>query len=469
MPIPFFHLSPARASELREMLRLAVPLVLGQLSAVGMNVVDALLAGHVDAHTLGSVAVGTSVWAISIVITIGVMMALPPSVAQLNGAGRRERIGPLFRQALWLAAALGVLLALGTYFGGPFIVSHIGLDAPLVPDVTRFLHAIAFGAPALAVFFTLRGLGEGIGVPRPTLYFSVFGLALLGPIGYALMYGAFGLPRMGAQGSGIATALVLWLQAGVFAIYVSRSAHYRDLGLFAHFEGPDMRAIGSLLHIGVPMGVTLFMEASLFIGVALVIGTLGTDIVAGHQIAINIASIAFMMPLGIALATTVRVGHAVGARDAQRVRDAGAVGLQLTLAAQVLSAGAMLLLPRAIARLYTHDEAVVAIAVQLLMLAGLFQFSDGIQCAANGALRGLKDTRVPMAITLFAYWMVGLPVGWWLAFGRGYGAPGMWVGLIAGLSMAAVLLTRRFWRLARRPLPDIGHDSGDMPMQGGIG
>ena len=294
-------------------------------------------------------------------------------------------------------------------------------------------------------------------------------LGLLAPIGYALMYGAFGLPRLGAQGSGIVTALVLWLQAGAFAVYVSRSRHYRDLDLFARIEGPDPRAIGGLLHIGVPMGVTLFMEASLFIGVALAIGTLGTDVVAGHQIAINVASIAFMLPLGIALATTVRVGHAVGARDAQRVRDAGAVGLQLTLVAQVLSAGAMLLVPRAIARLYTDDEAVIAVAVQLLMLAGLFQFSDGIQCAANGALRGLKDTRVPMAITLFAYWMVGLPVGWWLAFPRGYGAPGMWVGLIAGLSMAAVLLARRFWRLARLPLPEAGHDSRDMPTHDGIG
>lgn len=469
MPIPFFHLPPRRARELREMLRLAVPLVLGQLSAVGMNVVDALLAGHVDAHTLGSVAVGTSVWAISIVVAIGVMMALPPSVAQLNGAGQRERIGPLFRQALWLALVLGMLLGLGTYFGGPFIVSHIGLDAPLVPDVTRFLHAIAYGAPALAVFFTLRGLGEGIGVPRPTLYFSLFGLALLGPIGYALMYGAFGLPRLGAQGSGMATALVLWLQMGAFAVYVVCSRHYRDLALFAHFERPDLRAIAGLLHIGIPMGVTLFMEASLFIGVALAIGTLGTDVVAGHQIAINVASIAFMLPLGIALATTVRVGHAVGARDADRVRDAGAVGLMLTLATQVLSAGAMLLFPHAIARLYTSDEAVVAIAAQLLMLAGLFQFSDGIQCAANGALRGLKDTRVPMAITLFAYWMVGLPVGWWLSFGLGHGAPGMWVGLIAGLSIAAVLLTRRFWRLARLPLPDAGRDARDMPAHGGIG
>jgi MATE family multidrug resistance protein len=195
------------------------------------------------------------------------------------------------------------------------------------------------------------------------------------------------------------------------------------------------------------------MEASLFVAVALVIGTLGTDVVAGHQVALNVASVTFMVPLGLAMATTVRVGHAVGRGDAQGVRDAGLVGICLTLLAQTVSAGAMLLLPRAIAMLYTDDAVVIALAAQLLVLAGLFQFSDGIQVAANGALRGLKDTRIPMLITTFAYWGVGMPVGWWLAFPHGFGARGMWMGLIAGLSMAALLLSWRFWKLARGPLP----------------
>jgi MATE family, multidrug efflux pump len=197
------------------------------------------------------------------------------------------------------------------------------------------------------------------------------------------------------------------------------------------------------------MGISLFMESSLFVAVALAIGTLGTDIVASHQIAINVATLTFMVPLGIAMATTVRVGHAVGRGDRQGVRDAGLVGLGLTLAAQGFSACLMLSVPQHIAGLYTEDATVIALAAELLILAGLFQFSDGLQVAASGALRGLKDTRVPMLITTFAYWGVGMPVGWWLAFRAGLGARGMWMGLIAGLSMAAVLLTTRFWRLAR--------------------
>jgi MATE family multidrug resistance protein len=437
------------AHELKEMLRLALPLVTGQLSAIGMNVIDAMLAGHLDAHTLGAVAVGTSVWSLALVAAIGVMLALPPSVAQLNGAGRAAEIGSLFRQALWLALVLGVLLWFGVRFGGPKLVAAIGVDAALVPDVSRFLHAIAYGAPALALFFTLRGLSEGFGLTRPTMYFSLLGLALLGPIGYVLMYGRFGMPSLGALGSGIATAVVLWIEALAFLAYLATRHHYRSLALFSRFETPKPAAIGELLRIGVPMGVSLFMEASLFVAVALAIGTLGTDVVASHQIALNVASVTFMVPLGIAMATTVRVGHAVGRGDAEGVRGAGLAGLALTLVTQGVSAILMLTVPRQIAALYTADAAVIGLAAQLLVLAGLFQFSDGLQVSASGALRGLKDTRVPMLITTFAYWGVGMTVGWWLAFRAGLGARGMWMGLIAGLSMAAVLLTTRFWRLAR--------------------
>jgi MATE family multidrug resistance protein len=451
MPIILRDRQPRLARELREMLRLALPLVFGQLSAIGMNVIDAILAGHLDAHTLGAVAVGTSVWSLAIVSAIGVMLALPPSIAQLNGAQRREDIGPLFRQALWLAVALGALLWIGVGFGGPVLVRAIGVDAPLIPDVTRFLHAIGFGAPALALFFTLRGLSEGFGLTRPTMYFSMLGLALLGPVGYVLMYGRLGLPPLGALGSGIATAIVLWIEALAFLFYVATRRHYRELALFGRFDPPNGVAITDLLRLGIPMGVSLFMEASLFVAVALAIGTLGTDVVASHQIAINVASVTFMVPLGIAMATTVRVGHAVGRRDREGVRDAGLIGFLLTLTTQLVSATLMLTVPQHIAALYTVDAVVISLAAQLLILAGLFQFSDGIQVAAAGALRGLKDTRVPMLITTFAYWGVGMPVGWWLAFPVGFGARGMWMGLIAGLSMAAVLLTVRFWRLAREP------------------
>ncbi len=436
------------ARELSATAWLAAPLVLGQLSAVGMNVIDTVLAGHLDRHTLGAVAVGTNVWVLALVTIIGTMMAMQPSVAQLHGAGRDGDIGSLFRQSLWIALPLGIVLGLLIALAGPLLYPLIGVEPELVGDATGFLHAVAFGAPALATTFAMRGVSEGIGLTRPTMYFGLLGLAVLAPLGYVFMYGPFGLPRLGAFGCGLATALVLWLQCAAFAVWLRTRPAYRGLHLFTRLERPDRHAIGELLRVGAPIAVTLLMEAGLFVAVALAIGRLGTATMASHQIAINVSSVAFMIPLGIAMATTVRVGHAAGRGDREGVRLAARAGLILVFAMQIVSASLLAGLPHGIAALYTGDEAIIALAAQLLVLAAIFQVSDGLQAAGNGALRGIKDTRVPMLYTMVAYWGVGMPVGAWLAFRADMGAHGMWIGLIAGLSVAAVLLNWRFWRHA---------------------
>jgi MATE family multidrug resistance protein len=435
------------ACEMRATVRLAVPLILAQLAAIGSSVIDAVLAGHVSAHVLGAVAVGSSLWSLAIVSGIGMMMAVPPSVAQLDGAGHRHQVGAMFRQALWLGIGMGAVLWFALRHTAP-LIELIGVTPDLRHDVQRFLLAISWGAPALTWYFALRGLSVGLSLTRPSMYFSFGGLLLLVPLGYVLMFGKLGIAPQGAHGCGIATATVMWLELLGFGIYVLRHPDYRGLGLMDRFDGPDWRRIGELMHIGLPMAVTLLAEAGLFVATALIISTLGEDVIASHQVAINIASLFFMIPLGLAMAITVRVGNAVGRGDERGVRYAGFCGIGLTLATQLFSAALMLSLPHVIARLYTHDSRVITLAAHLIMLAGLFQFSDGIQVASNGALRGLKDTRVPMLITLFAYWVIGMPVGWWLTFRQGMGASGMWLGLTAGLSVAAIMLFVRFWRSA---------------------
>ena len=443
--------------ELRATWLLALPLMLGQLSAVGMNVVDVLLAGHFNPATLAAVAVGTNIWSLALVAAIGVMLALPPSVAQLAGAGERGAIGALFRQALWMAFVLGMALWFGVRHASP-LLRAIGIDASIVDDTQQFLRAISWGAPALTGYFALRGLSEGAGLTRPTMYFGFLGLLLLAPIGYVLMYGAFGLPARGALGSGMATAIVLWLQFAAFAGYVATRRRYRAFAPFARFDPPQARAILDLLRLGVPMGVSLLMEAGLFVAAALLIGSLGATTIASHQIAINVASVTFMLPLGLAMATTVRVGRAVGAGDADGMRYAGIAGIGASLATQLVSCSVMALAPHGIAALYTDDAGVAALAAQLLLFAAVFQFSDGIQVTANGALRGLKDTTVPMLFTALAYWGIGMPLGYALGFRAGMGAAGMWIGLIAGLTAAAALLLARFVRLVRtKRLADAGN------------
>lgn len=447
------------AGEASSTLRLGLPLITGQLAAVGMSAVDALMAGHYSADVLGAVAVGVSLWTLAVVIAIGLMLALPPSVSQLLGAGRRDEIGPLFRQALWLAGSMGLLLFAAVHWLAPLLVRALRVDPHLWPQVTEFLHAVSFGAPAIACYFALRGVSEGLGHTRPTMYFGLLGLVLLAPTDYVLMYGKLGLPALGAMGSGMATALILWAELAGFVLYMRRARAYHGLHLFGRPERPDPHALAALLRLGAPMAFSLLMEAGLFVAAALAIGRLGADVVASHQVALNVASVAFMLPLGLAMAITVRVGFAAGRGDVRGVRYAGYSGIALTLLTQSVSTALMLGFPHAIAALYTDNTRVIALAARLLVLAGIFQFSDGIQAASAGALRGLKDTRVPMFITAFAYWVVGFPLGLYLGFAHHLGARGVWMGLIAGLSMAAVLLFTRFARHSRSLPPSVGGES----------
>jgi MATE family multidrug resistance protein len=430
-------------------LLLALPIVFGQLSSVGMTVVDTVLAGHLDPAVLAAIAVGSAVWSLALVSLLGLMLGLAPLVAERYGAARWPEVGALFRQALWLASAAGIAIGIGLRHARP-LLEGFGVAPEVVEQADGFLRALAFGAPAQALYFALRGASEGVGRTRPTLYFGALGLALLLPLGYVLMYGRFGFPRLGAVGCGYATAAALWLQVLCFGTYLARRPHYRPFALFARFELPRPRAIWALLALGLPMGAAVLMEAGLFISVALLIGSLGGLPVAAHQIAINVASVAFMVPLGIGMAATVRVGHALGRGDRSGARWVVLGSGLLVLLAQGVSALLMALVPERIAALYTSDAAVLAQAVVLLRLAALFQVADGIQALANGALRGLQDALWPMAITLLAYWGVGMTLAHALGFGAGQGAPGMWMGLIAGLSVAALLLSLRLWLRLRR-------------------
>lgn len=446
---------PARAArgwaaELRPTLALALPLMLGQLTSMGMNVADVLLAGHVNARVLGTVAVATAIYNISNMASAGVNAAIVPSVAQLDGAGQRAQVGPLFRQALAIAAGLGVLLMGLVYFAGPAFATLLGFPDDLTAETGEFLRAIAPAAPAVSLFYCCRGLSEGLSMTRPTPAFALLGLLVLAGLGYVLMYSPFGNPPLGARGCALATVVTAWAEVAGFALWIGFSPGYRGLGWRGGDTLPRLSAMLGLLRIGLPMAVSMLLETGLFSAAGLAIGRFGEVAAASHQVALNVAATSFMVPLGISIATSVRVGHAVGRRDPVAVRRAGFTGMALALAAQGVSGGLMLLAPEAIGGIFSGDAAVISGSTLLLRIAGVFQLPDGLQVSAMGALRGLKDTRVPMLITAVAYWLVGFPLALVLAFGLGWQAPGMWCGLIAGLTVAAALLTGRFASLSRR-------------------
>ena len=442
---PFRH-------EIRRTATLAAPLVAGHVSTGLIGFVDSSIAGQHGTATLAAVAVGTALFWLPMMVPMGTLMSMPPQVSELDGAGRRDEIGPLFRQALWLAALLGLLL-FGFLSVAGAALAPMGIAPEVRPGAIGFLHGIRWGVPALTCYLAMRYLAEGLHWTLPTMLLGGGGLLVLVPLGYVLTFGAFGLPEMGAGGLGIASAAMMWLQALAFAVVHARSRRMRDMHVFGRFDPPDWPVIRGLLATGLPIGVTVLMEGSLFIVTALLIGRLGPVPAAAHQIAINVASLAFMVPLAVAEATTVRVGHALGRRDPAALRRAALAGYAIVLGTQALAALAMLVGNDAIVSLYTHDAAVAALAASLLLFAAAFQFPDGIQVLSAGALRGLRDTRVPMLLAAFAYWGIGMPLGATLGLGL-FGAPvwgprGMWTGLIAGLTVAALLLGLRFARASR--------------------
>jgi MATE family multidrug resistance protein len=438
------------AGEVRATLLLALPFIAAQLTSIGSSLVDVVMAGHQSAHTLAAVAVGANIWTLPLMVVVGVMMAMPPSVAQLDGAGRRGEVAGLLRQAVWLALGLGAVLQQLTWWGGPLLAVVIGVDPALEGGIAGFVRAVSWGLPALALFLACRGVTDGLAMPRVGLVVGMCGLVVQVPLVWMFMYGRLGVPAMGAEGAGIATSAMLWLEALAFLAYLHRARRFRGLGWGQGRRSPDVPALFAHLRLGGPIAVALLMEAGMFSAAGLLIGRLGEIPVAAHQLAANVASITFMVPLGIAMAVTVRVGNAVGRGDQAAVRRAGMIGIGMAGCAQAVSCVVMLAMPHLVLSLYTSDPRVIGMGVSLLALAAVFQFSDGIQVAAAGALRGLKDTRLPMFITGFAYWVAGVPAGWYLAFPLGMGARGMWIGLIVGLTCAAVLLFTRFHLLSRR-------------------
>jgi len=444
-------LPPRFPAEVRATFLLALPLVLGHISTGLIGFVDNVIAGHHHTDTLAAVTIGTALLWLPMLIPIGTLISLTASVSQLHGAGRNAEIGPLFRQALWLALGLGMIM-FAFLSAVPPLLPTFGIAPDIVPGATAFLHAVRWGGPALTLFFCMRYLSEGMHWTLPTMLLGFGGLVVLAPMGYVLTYGKLGFAEHGAEGLGIASATMMWLQAGAFALYLWRARRFAHLQLFAHLEGPRWRAIADLLRTGLPIGITVLMEGGLFIVTALLIGRLGATEAAAHQIAINVSQLCFMIPMGVAEATTVRVGHAVGRGDPLAVRRAAWAGYAIVLGTQTLSASTLLLCHDAIVGVYTNDVAVAALASTLLLFAATFQFPDGIQVLSAGALRGLKDTRVPMFLAMFSYWGLGMPLGAGLGLWLGWGPQGMWIGLIIGLTAAAVLMGLRFRYSSRRPL-----------------
>jgi len=442
--------SPNLRAELRANLALALPLLAAQLLFISMGTVDTIVAGRLGAAPLAAVAVGSNLWFMIFVLFWGLFMAVSPIVAQRFGAGRPPReCGAFLRGALGLAAVLGAgWLALLLLVIEP-VLALLQLEPATHALAAGYLRAIAPGTVPFALFFALRNAAEGAGQTRATLWAGLVGFLVNAALDYGLAFGAWGLPAMGAIGCGVASAVAGTAMVLAFAVMYRWHPRLRELELYRRDGWRPGAAAGEVLRLGGPIALIITAEAWLFLVGGLLMARFGTDAVAAHQIAINFASITFMVPMSIGMATTVRVGYAAGAGDGAAVRLRGLAGIGMGACFALVSASLMALLPAAIVSLYTDAAGVSALAAGFLYYAAVFQVADCVQATANGALRGIKDARVPMLITVSAYWLLGLPLAVTLAFQTQLGPPGIWLGFIAGLAAAAAGLAARFLRRTR--------------------
>jgi MATE family multidrug resistance protein len=434
--------------ELHKLGQLAGPLVAHNVAMAAMMFVDTVMAGHLSAVDLGAVAVGGAVFWPAFGFVMGLLMALTATVAHLYGAGETGRVGHYMRQANWLAWA-SALAGIALFWSVEPLLVAIGTAPELVPRTAGYLQALSLGMPALCLYQVLRYTSEGVGRTSPLIAMAVIGV-LCNIIGnWVFMWGNLGVPQLGATGCGLATALSWWVMWFALRRHLRRHPYYAGFDLLVPLERPAWPELRELALLGAPIGVMIFMESSLFAAAALILGTLGAEIVAGHQIALNWAAFMFMVPLGLGMAATIRVGHANGAGDRVAARFRGWVGIGTAAGFMACSALFVLIARDAIVTLYTRDAAVAAVAWSLLVWAAAFQLADGIQVSAASVLRGYKDTQLPAIITVVAYWGIGLTSCWWLGLELGLGPVGVWMGLTASLVAAAGLLLWRFARISR--------------------
>ncbi|BAY78287.1 multi-drug efflux transporter [Nostoc linckia NIES-25] len=440
-------------SEIKQCLLLAVPLVAAQLAQSSTGFVDTVMMGWLGSQTIASGGLGAAIFTFLLLITTGIVSAVSPLVAEAYGAGKPERVSKIVQQGLGISLLLGIPIVILLWNGGTLLLV-LGQNAATAALAETYLRAIALGFIPSLGFAVLKSFLSAVSQAQLIAIVVVLGTLLNIAANYVLMFGKLGLPALGLAGIGWASTLSLWSMFIALATYIHSQHRFTIYRIFHTsfrytFTQENWRIIWQIFQVGLPIGGLVAVEGGLFTVVTFILGQIGTTPLAAHQIALQTASMSFQVALGISLATTVRVGQLVGEQDLVGVRLAGYVGITLGGLSMAIAGIIFWLLPKSVVSLYLDinnpsNQDVVNLAVKLLVVAAIFQIVDGVQVTAAGALRGLKDTRIPMLIGIFSYWGVGLSIGYALGIWLGYGAIGLWCGLAIGLASAAIILTWRF-------------------------
>lgn len=433
---------------IKETLKLAYPVVIGQLGHMMLGVVDSLMVGKLGAVPLAASSLVNGLILLIIVLGIGMSVALTPLVAIAKGSGNNDQCGIILRQGLLVNLVFSILLVFVVYFFADIIYY---LDQPYEVAVLAesYLKILSFSIIPFMMFQTYKQFIEGLSFTKPAMIILILANVVNVFGNWVLIFGNLGMPRLELDGAGFATLLTRISIAVAIIIYVIYSKQFKQYDPTLKFKSINWSIIKKILDLGIPGGFQMFFEVGGFAFAAVMIGWIGAKELAAHQIAINLASITFMVGLGLSIAATIRVGNYLGKKDLIGIKNAGYSALFI-VAIIMGSFGIMFIILRNfLPTLYIMDSVVIEIASSLIIIAAIFQVVDGLQVVGIGLLRGLTDLKAPMVIAFIAYWVIGLPVAYLLGFTFGYGVEGVWISFVVGLSIAAIFFIRRFQRFLK--------------------
>ncbi|MCB0753580.1 MAG: MATE family efflux transporter [Ignavibacteriae bacterium] len=437
----------------KETIILAAPVSIGQLGHIMLGVVDSFMVGRLGAEPLAAAALANGLFFLVMVLGIGMSHAITVLIAIAKGEEKHEYCGVILRQSLIVNVVFSIGLTLLVLLAAELIV-YLNQE-PIVAELTKsYLQILSFSILPFMVFQTYRQFVEGLSDTKPPMYVAIVSNFINFFVNWVLVYGNLGMPALGLDGAGFATLSTRIFMALAMMIFVIKSKKYSEYDPGLNFKTFDLSIMKKIINIGLPSGVMYALEVGAFAFAAVIIGWLGSVSLAAHQIAINLASISYMVVLGISSAATIRVGNALGRKDILNVKKAGYSAIILGMGFMFFTGLIFIIFNNYLPTLYIDDKSVIALASSLLIIAALFQLSDGAQAVGMGILKGLTDVKFPMLITLTAYWFIALPIGYVLAFHLELDIIGVWIGLLIGLTAAASLFIFRFYRLTKKLLSD---------------
>lgn len=422
---------------------IVLPILVTQVSLYMMTFFDILMTGRYDTYHLAGVTIGSSFWVPVYTGLAGILMGLTPIIAQYIGARLHDEVRPSVQQGLYVSVALAAIVFAIILFAVAPILEAMPLEAEVRIVAADYLKGMSFGLLPLFAYTVLRSFFDALGATRVSMFIILLSAPINIFINYLLIYGNWGFPELGGAGAGYASGITYWLVFFIACFVAWKRKPFKKFALFNGWEKVSFRKWKVILFIGVPIGISIFVETSIFSAVTLMMSNYSTAVISAHQIALNFTSLLYMLPLSISMGATILVGQAVGAGQMRDAKQYSYLSVGLAIAFSFVSIAILLVFRAPIASMYTTDGQIIGLATQFFIYAALFQMSDAIQAPVQGALRGYKDVNMTFVMAIVSYWVLGLPIGYMMATFTELGPYGYWVGLIAGLTVGAITLTGR--------------------------